>query len=352
MTRSILVVHPGSLGDVLLAVPAIERLRRKFSQRALVLIAQAEACRFLAACHVIDEWQSIDGTEISDLLTGSIREGSWLATCLQHCDGAVVWMEDEVRRIETTLRRCGVRRITIGSPFDPGITVSHQTDRFLETIGEQPITPLDHVRVPIPEDLVEMGRASLNRYGLITGRPLVMLHPGSGSPVKCVEPEVLAAAVAKLDSNGFEVVLLEGPADEEFVRGVRRFIRTPIPVLLGLNISTVAGILSLMQLYIGHDSGITHLAGLIGGRTLALFGPTDPDRWAPRGCHVKILRGLPCICPSWKEAQVCPEKPCLSIKLSEIWDVIEMIDENADSSFWDEAGHTLSPPDPCAKVAR
>ncbi len=41
--------------------------------------------------------------------------------------------------------------------------------------------------------------------------------------------------------------------------------------------------------YIGNDSGITHLAAALGTPTLALFGPTDPAQWAPRGPHVRIL---------------------------------------------------------------
>ena len=45
------------------------------------------------------------------------------------------------------------------------------------------------------------------------------------------------------------------------------------------------------RLYIGNDSGITHLAAAAGSRTIAIFGPTDPAIWAPRGQNVRVVRG-------------------------------------------------------------
>jgi ADP-heptose:LPS heptosyltransferase len=48
--------------------------------------------------------------------------------------------------------------------------------------------------------------------------------------------------------------------------------------------------LAKARLYIGNDSGITHLAAAVGTPVLALFGPTDPEVWAPRGRHVRVGR--------------------------------------------------------------
>lgn len=48
--------------------------------------------------------------------------------------------------------------------------------------------------------------------------------------------------------------------------------------------------LARARLYIGNDSGITHLAAAVGTPVLALFGPTDPAVWAPRGPHVRVVR--------------------------------------------------------------
>ena len=47
--------------------------------------------------------------------------------------------------------------------------------------------------------------------------------------------------------------------------------------------------LATARIYIGNDSGITHLAAAVGTPVVALFGPTDPRIWAPRGPHVRVI---------------------------------------------------------------
>lgn len=55
------------------------------------------------------------------------------------------------------------------------------------------------------------------------------------------------------------------------------------------NLYELACWLATARLYIGNDSGITHLAAAVGTRVIALFGPTDPSIWAPRGQNVRVI---------------------------------------------------------------
>jgi heptosyltransferase-3 len=56
------------------------------------------------------------------------------------------------------------------------------------------------------------------------------------------------------------------------------------------NLFDLARWLAGAALYIGNDSGITHLAAAVGIPVIALFGPASPDIWAPRGPNVTVLR--------------------------------------------------------------
>ena len=95
-----------------------------------------------------------------------------------------------------------------------------------------------------------------------------------------------------MTARGFEPILIEGPADEEVVAGVQSALREgALPVLSGLRVDDLAAILSLCHAYLGNDSGVTHLAAASGAATVALFGPTDPAVWGPRGRSVTIIRG-------------------------------------------------------------
>lgn len=51
--------------------------------------------------------------------------------------------------------------------------------------------------------------------------------------------------------------------------------------------------LAAARLYLGNDSGVSHLAAAVGCPTVAVFGPTEPRVWAPRGARVKVLKGDP-----------------------------------------------------------
>ncbi len=62
------------------------------------------------------------------------------------------------------------------------------------------------------------------------------------------------------------------------------------PTVRDLSVAGLAAFLSRCALFVGNDSGVTHLAGLLGVPTVALFGPTDPAIWAPLGLRVVALQ--------------------------------------------------------------
>lgn len=313
MARTIVMIHPGSLGDVFLAVFAMIRLRARFPNHKLVLYAEDQVAKLLLACGIIDAWASVEGLVCADLFVGADQSTAQVQRWLEHCDLAVGWMKDLDGKLSETLKAIGAREVIVRSPFSAAIHATHQRDRFLEAINEAPSDGEQGVLLAVTEPVYQLGRVCLEEQGVMTGEPLVVIHPGSGSVHKCVSPETLAYVVGVIRNSGAISVVLEGPADREPVERLLRLCVNPPIVLRGLDILTVAGILSHTQLFVGQDSGVTHLAGLMGVRTVALFGPTDPDRWAPCGTHVTVVQGASCFCQSWGDVSRCKEKPCLEI---------------------------------------
>jgi ADP-heptose:LPS heptosyltransferase len=222
-------------------------------------------------------------------------------------------MGDLDGKVSETLKAVGVREVIVRSPFSTAIRATHQRDRFLEAINEAPSDDEGDVLLTMTESLLHLGQASLESAGLAIRQPLVVIHPGSGSAHKCVAPEILASIVVALQISGATPVVLEGPVDREPVEHLLRSCVNPPIVLKGLDLLTVAGVLAQARLFVGQDSGVTHMAGLMGVRTVALFGPTDPARWAPRGAHVTVVQGTPCLCQSWGDVSRCEKKPCLDM---------------------------------------
>jgi ADP-heptose:LPS heptosyltransferase len=312
MLRTVFILHPGGFGDLLLAVPAIQSLRERFPSRQFLLCAQDESAEFLADCGLVDRWLSVQSTASTALFGGAAPDDLSVRDWLSRCDLAVAWTHDDTGILAATLEACGAEAVVVESPFAPKLSRVHQTERFLEIVGGQ-AGQVWNTPLTVPTAVREQAEAFLTKLGVSRQHPLAMIHPGSGSRHKCVAPAVLLPVVEGLESEGFEPLLLDGPADHEMVqRLLIHMARHPI-LLSGLSLRLLAGVLSQVDLFLGHDSGVTHLAALLGTPTVALFGPTDPERWAPRGRAVAVIREKPCRCASWDAVRNCIEKPCLDL---------------------------------------
>lgn len=121
-------------------------------------------------------------------------------------------------------------------------------------------------------------------------------------------------------------VMVLGPADEQAEAAIREQGLPELPILRPRSITMLAAILAQVQGYIGHDSGVTHLAALLGVPTVAMFGPTDEQRWAPRGAHVTVVRGGRCTCAGWDAVRACTEKSCLNVNSDNVFEALNAID--------------------------
>src|SRR4051812_2562456 len=90
--RSIIIIHPGSLGDVLLAVPAMVRLRTRFPEHRLTLCAEVQAAKLLLAFGIVDAWTSMQGRDCANLFLDA-DSVTGQRTWLRDCDFAIGWMQ-------------------------------------------------------------------------------------------------------------------------------------------------------------------------------------------------------------------------------------------------------------------
>ncbi|MCC7103772.1 MAG: hypothetical protein IT307_01400 [Chloroflexi bacterium] len=123
----------------------------------------------------------------------------------------------------------------------------------------------------------------------------IALHPGSGGKEKNW-PLASFAELASLLSRDLaaRISVVVGPAEQEGAPLIRAAFATLRPAYLaGLSLDALAKRLLQHDLYIGNDSGVSHLAGLLGVRSLVAFGPTEPARWRPVGPSVTTIRRQP-----------------------------------------------------------
>jgi hypothetical protein len=257
-----LIIRPGAIGDCLLALPAIEFLQTENTEVWL----PAPVCSLLNG-KVLTEgnWPfSVKGISSTGLDRFGLGDGflpPGLAGAFQQFDDIVSWYgENRPGFREAALRVNPHWRFLRALP--PGDCTLHAADYFLSQVGGALGT---NPRLPSSREV---------HHGTI------VIHPFSGSMAKNWPLESFRQLAKRLSVRG-SVAMVTGP--EEELTGARRFA----------DLGSLAAWLSGASLFIGNDSGPTHLAAAMGIPVVALFGPTDPAIWAPRGANVRVLRREP-----------------------------------------------------------
>ena len=115
----------------------------------------------------------------------------------------------------------------------------------------------------------------------------MVFHPGSGSPRKNWPADRWRELIPRLPAP---ISLVVGEAEPD---AWRTFTHPGVTVLADLSLAKIADYLAASRLFIGHDSGVSHLAAACGVPCVLLFGPTDPAVWAPPAPHVRVLQAGP-----------------------------------------------------------
>ncbi|TWT41859.1 Lipopolysaccharide core heptosyltransferase RfaQ [Phycisphaerae bacterium RAS1] len=124
--------------------------------------------------------------------------------------------------------------------------------------------------------------------------PVILIHPGSGGVTKCWPLENFIAVGRALRAAGRTPVFVLGPAEmERWPAATHDALSSEFATLVEPAPNVLAAVLSAAAALLGNDSGPSHLAALLGTRTLTLFGPTAAEKWRPLGTHAIALRGEP-----------------------------------------------------------
>ena len=303
--RRVVIFRPGALGDTLLAFPALGALRRAWPDAQVTLVARADVLALGRAAGLADATYPYDLPAWSGLWGEAPDADPLLRAVVGGAEVVVAWLPDPDGSVARALSALSAARCVIAPGRPPEGGPHPQAFAGARAAGEarQP----EHVACYLLRTLAPLGiegpilPASFLTGGgktcagpearELAGERVVALHPGSGGAAKCWPPGRFAELARRLRAAGYAPLLVEGPADAERVAAVRAALGgAPVPVARGLAVEALAALLARCAAYVGNDSGVSHLAGLVGCPTLALFGPSDPALWAPVGPRVRALR--------------------------------------------------------------
>ena len=274
----IAVLRPGALGDAVLTLPVLEAIAAAHRGAQVVAIG-SPAFRLAADCGLATEWMAFDDVRLLGLFAegGSCEAVAGAGLC-------VAYGRDDPLLV-ASLARSGVARVVMWpSQPAPG---KHIVDHLLgavEAAGCPVATRMP--RLPPCRAWLDLADAFLRKHGV--GEGFVAVHPGSGGRAKRWPAERFAEVAARL---GKPVLWLLGPAEAEEA-DLRAWGEHVGVVADSIALPMLAGLLASCRVYLGNDSGVSHLAAAVGAPTVAIFGATSPGVWGPRGPRV-VVAGSP-----------------------------------------------------------
>ncbi|MBI2469844.1 MAG: glycosyltransferase family 9 protein [Planctomycetes bacterium] len=307
-------MRPGALGDVIVTLPTLEAIRNHFRDAHIEVMGYSSFLEILKGRFYADTISRFDQADISHLFVENSRIPASLTNKLKGVDLIVSFVADKEKVVVENLRAAGVWYVIHHEPFPSAGANIHIIDHLLKCLDLLGISHSNKIpKIFLKDEDVLYGENFIKNSIVFPGKKLVAVHPGSGSRQKCWPTSRYAELIMWLyEEIGVQVILVSGPADLEVIEDIRGKIKDNFILADQLSLPCLAAILKRCELFVGNDSGITHLAAAVGIPTIAIFGSTDPQIWGPRGKRGRILyQKSPCSpCPS-DIRKNCISKTCL-----------------------------------------
>jgi ADP-heptose:LPS heptosyltransferase len=280
----ILVIRGGAIGDFVLTLPAIKLLRDSLPRARLEILGYRHIIALAEKRYYADAIRSIEYGKLASFFAKNADLSYELSDYFGRFDLIVSYLFDPDRIFEINLKRCGIKTLIAGPPkLSVREHAARQLARPLEELSLQLEDPAAKIYP------TEVDREFARRFlGDVTD-PVVALHPGSGSETKNWPIDRWQELGEHLFAANRKVVIVSGEADEERARLLEAaWKKRPIQFARNLALPQLAALFERAD-FIGHDSGISHIAAAVGARCLLLFGPTDPAIWAPVNENVTVI---------------------------------------------------------------
>lgn len=264
MQSGALIIHPGALGDVLQAVPALRALRDAVRGASLCFAGQPRLGRLLQALGVVEEARDFEGLGLETLFTDApIPDG--LARFAGRFGRVVSWFGSRDTTYRARLATLAPRAIVAPPvPEDETAVWRH----LVATLGCG-----GAVEAP--------ARAPL-RVAAVGDRSALVVHPGSGADWKrWPAPRFAEVIRAARRHRPLPVIVHQGPADRAAVDALLDALDGAVERLVEPDLPSLAAVLAGARAYLGGDSGVSHLAAAVGAPSVILFPPAHLRRWAP-----------------------------------------------------------------------
>lgn len=276
----ILVIRGGAIGDFILTLPVFSALRQQFPEAQIEVLGYPRIANLALAGNLVEQVRSIEARPLARFFApGAELSGEW-REYFSNFAIIISYLYDPDKIFESNVARCSKAQFIVG-PHRPNERLKrHATDTFLQ--------PLERLAI---FDADATPRLSLNAQPLTLNS--LALHPGSGSERKNWPEQKWAELIARvIDQTNFNLLLVGGEAEGMRLRNLSVGLpESRFALAENLPLVELASRLKTCAAFVGHDSGISHLAAALDLPGLILWGDTAEEIWRPKNRRSKILHG-------------------------------------------------------------
>ena len=275
----ILVIRGGAIGDFILTLPAIAALRQQFPQAHLEVLGYPHIARLALVGGLVNRVQSIEAGPLAGFFARGGRLAEDLVDYFSEFDLILSYLYDPDGIFRTNVGLCTGAQFITGLHRPDESAGLHAAKVFLQPLEQLAIFDADSV----PRLVLTPPSES---------RTSLALHPGSGSDRKNW-PEGRWAELLRhlMEATGLDLLLVGGEAEGERLQRLgARLPPSRFQLAQSLPLADLAHRLAGCSAFVGHDSGISHLAAAVGLPCLVLWGDTAEAVWRPPAERVLVLR--------------------------------------------------------------
>ncbi len=299
----ILVIRGGAIGDFIVTLPVLKALRAMFPSSGIEVLCPQRVGDLAVTSGHADAFRPLEARGLAAFFapTGDL-DGDW-RMYFNRFALVISFLYDYDGTFQSNVLKSGARQFIQGIHRPDDATAVHASDQLLKSLEAVAIFGANGV-AELGFDDGQAGKAAEP-----TAEPVIALHPGSGSETKNwpLNRWVTLAEVLALE-DGVRFLLVGGEAEGTRLQAVGRALpASRTTVLFQQPLPQLARELRPAALFVGHDSGISHLAAAIGLRGILLWGPTNDLVWRPRSDRVELIRhpvGIAAIQPDTVHAAI------------------------------------------------
>lgn len=283
LAHSVAVIKPCCIGDCVMALPAISVLRHALPDATIEVFAGAHSSAIFAGQPEIDTVRMIPDQPTAG---SSLRLGLTLRRF------SIVALLDRSRYLRVAMDVSRAAQRAFAEAQQP--ETRHESHVYLHVVAK--------LGYPVPSEpplpkLAIVPAAARRAAALVDPEKgqYVVLHPGGAANPGTTMLEKrwpvdrFTQVARALEDRGFTIVLSGGPGDIEMIETIRGWIPAAVILAGQADLRTTAEVIRRADLFVGGDTGVSHIAAAVGTPVVAIFGPTNPRRYRPLGERVTVI---------------------------------------------------------------